>query len=809
MDGSLAMSAQPMTAPLTKPAKPTKPMAVGMGMGTVATAAVFLLSSASVYAQPSAGRANELANDNDRELATISRSLDELKKRYGLATAPSVTKVERRLRQGEVHFLLKDYLRASVALLDVVDDPTQARHPKYDECVFLLAESLRLSRNFSGARRYYEQILERSSGERLKDVVLGLLEVAGATGRFKNVDRYIGYLRQANTLSRPDVDYIYGKMLFRTGDPDNVTRAFNIFKNIPARSSVSARGAYYAGVALVQLGRYPKAVEQFRTALTLVPAGEAGAQLRDLTHLSLGRLYQELGEVAKSADVYQEISQNSVYFPDMLYEVAWVQVTAANQATESEPQRRAYNRALRATELLMATAPGSRLYPQARILQGNLMIRLGAPENAYETFQTIIDDYGDARNELIGLLRSNDPRKFFDQLLAADLAQVEANPILPPLAINWALDEEQVTRAVGMQRDLADSETYMRESRELIDTLERALAGEHRYNMFPGLREARSQTIGTENRMLNVNRRLLNLERSLVFPALTEPEKAKLDLVHARVRDIEREVADLPVSTAQVESSRATLKNEFLEAGRQAHRLRYRVYGMKAQVVAVEKWYRDNGESLSVQERAMMDRRLASAREALAMVDAEQKRLEREIGNAAYLVDGDAGRTRSLRLRAQFDTVLAEERDLLRSYRPRVRREYQSVLTRIDGQRGQLDRFGQTLQVLQTNLDNRVQSKAEEMRMAVLAEVKKLAGYEQEQVQLANATRAMLGPVAQRTLNSVGEQFRNLVLKADVGIIDVAWARKQAQTEKVNNIIQEQQRAVRELEVEFADVLRE
>ena len=700
-------------------------------------------------------------------------------------------------------------MRASVALLDVVDDPAQKSHPQYTDCVFLLAESLRLSRNFSGARRYYEQILDQSDGERLKDVVLGLLEVAGATGAFDNVERYINRLRAAKTLSRPDVDYIYAKMLFRIGDDLNAERAYLVFKNIATGNSVSARGAYYAGVALVRLGRYQEAVDQFKVALTRIPEGEAGQQLRDLTNLSLGRLHQELGQVAESADVYQEISQDSPYFGDMLFEVAWVQVTAANQAEDKEAQRKSFNRALRATELLMATAPDSRLYPKARILQGNLLIRLGAPENAYETFQTIIDNYGDARDELVGLMRRNDPREFFDQLLAADIQQLDSVPILPPLAVNWALDEEQVTRAVGMQKDLTDSETYLQESRDLINTLERALAGEQRYNMFPGLREARSQTIGTENRMLNVQRRLLDLERSLIFSTLTEPEQAKLDLVHARAKDIEREIAALPVSTAQVESTRTDLKNQFLSAGRQAHRMKYRVYGMRAQLVAVEKWYRDNGESLSPAERKLLQKRIIDAKSALEEVDGEQVSLEREISNAAYLVDGDAGRTRSLRLRAQFESVLQEEVGLLRGYRPRVRSDYRSVLTRIDGQRAMLERFNATLQDLQVSLDRRVEAKANEMRRAVLTEVRKLASYEREQTRLAGDTRAMLGPVAEKTLNSVGEQFKDLVLKADVGIIDVAWARKQSQTQKVNTIIQEQQQAVRELELEFADVLRE
>src|SRR5262245_62192444 len=130
----------------------------------------------------------------------------------------------------------------------------------------------------------------------------------------------------------------------------------------------------------------------------------------------------------------------------MLFEVAWAHVRAANLEKDAEQKKLGFTRALRATELLMATAPSSRLYPQARILEGNLQIRLGAPETAYDTFQTIIDRYGTARDKLDEMLhQTQDPKQFFDQLVAADLGQIGATSILPPVALSWALEEDQMT----------------------------------------------------------------------------------------------------------------------------------------------------------------------------------------------------------------------------------------------------------------------------------------------------------------------------------------------------------------------------
>jgi hypothetical protein len=55
----------------------------------------------------------------------------------------------------------------------------------------------------------------------------------------------------------------------------------------------------------------------------------------------------------------------------------------------------------------------------------------------------------------------------------------------------------------------------------------------------------------------------------------------------------------------------------------------------------------------------------------------------------------------------------------------------------------------------------------------------------------------------------VDSKLEGLLMKADVGLIDVAWARKQAETRKVDDMIRQLQDQTAALEAEFADVLRE
>src|SRR6185436_15380836 len=117
----------------------------------------------------STDQAGTIAGEVDTDIAKMRKDLDIIGKGYAANPPTEVGRVERRLREGEIHYLLNDYLRASIVLLDVVDDPTNKNHPRYDECLYLLAESLAKSKNYSGAKQYFEELLTRVKGDRLRD----------------------------------------------------------------------------------------------------------------------------------------------------------------------------------------------------------------------------------------------------------------------------------------------------------------------------------------------------------------------------------------------------------------------------------------------------------------------------------------------------------------------------------------------------------------------------------------------------------------------------------------------------------------
>jgi hypothetical protein len=74
---------------------------------------------------------------------------------------------------------------------------------------------------------------------------------------------------------------------------------------------------------------------------------------------------------------------------------------------------------------------------------------------------------------------------------------------------------------------------------------------------------------------------------------------------------------------------------------------------------------------------------------------------------------------------------------------------------------------------------------------------------------VAGDAREVVGRIAFRSFSAVRAQFYKLVLKADVGVIDVAWSRKRERLEKIQQLAQQQTAELDVLDRDYRLVLRE
>ena len=69
--------------------------------------------------------------------------------------------------------------------------------------------------------------------------------------------------------------------------------------------------------------------------------------------------------------------------------------------------------------------------------------------------------------------------------------------------------------------------------------------------------------------------------------------------------------------------------------------------------------------------------------------------------------------------------------------------------------------------------------------------------------------KGLVGRIAFDSFKRVRQSFYDLVLKADVGVVDVAFTRKQDKTQEIQKLAQQKDRELKQLDEEFKEVLKD
>jgi hypothetical protein len=91
----------------------------------------------------------------------------------------------------------------------------------------------------------------------------------------------------------------------------------------------------------------------------------------------------------------------------------------------------------------------------------------------------------------------------------------------------------------------------------------------------------------------------------------------------------------------------------------------------------------------------------------------------------------------------------------------------------------------------------------------VAAERSGLLRQQEELAQADGEAREVVGRIALGSFRAVSAQLYRLVLKADVGIVDVAWSRKRERVDRIQQISRQKTSELESLDRDFRTVLRE
>lgn len=711
---------------------------------------------------------------------------------------------EARFSDGEIKYLLGDYENAAVLFYDLVANKDfQKNGKRYADALFYLADSLYQQKNYLGARLYLKMLLALRAGH-YREALARYLEIAGRLNEFQGIDEHIN---QARGLSGgelpPELNYVYAKWLFRREDmspEERITRAVNIFQGIASvpNGALYLQAAYFVGVGQVRLKKYDDAIATFKKISTANPRDERERSVKELAILSLGRVLFEVGKYDEAIEQYQDIPREADSFPDSLYEMAWAFI-----------RKNDYQRAKNATDILLLVAENSVLAPEAQILQGTLLLKLKKYDEATETYNSVINTYAPVRDEIDALLTvQKDPAKYFDDLIARNEKTLDVSQLLPPAALKWATTQREVSDAVGIINALEAGKSGVEESQAIAARILKGL-DERGLEVFPVIQEGYMRADAVDTSLTRAEEQLTALEGELLAKYLSPGQNVDLESLRKEAKELQTRIQTLPTTEAEVQARKDRIRAKIDEVDRKAYQTQLEIQSQYAQLAAIQKYVDDTrkqrkntpDEEKEFLEKVNLERRGLEAVEAdLAKLRGD---LQDEKNNADAAIGGEEA------IRREYEASLGKQRDILMKARGSIPNEATQVLLRSEVVRADAQSLRDRVAAAKATLRDRVSRRAAKLREMVQAEQQLLNGYGNEVARTSTQAKGLVGRIAFDSFRRVRASFYDLVLKADVGVVDVAFTRKQDKTIEIQKLANQKDRELKQLDDEFKEVLKD
>ncbi|MGD8317714.1 MAG: tetratricopeptide repeat protein [Myxococcales bacterium] len=745
--------------------------------------------------------AQDLTEAN-RELSDLESDTQRLMaRRIPAEGLKSGTFVEERLTDGELYLRLGDYLRAAILFTDIVDHYSE--HRAYPEALFLLGESLFSAGDYLGARKRYAEVIDRGSDPAFSDYLQPslsrLIEISIHTRDFRDMDKYFARLEAlpSEALS-VSTAYFRAKYLYNRAvpirdvleappdaslpgiDQGRLEQARLGFLSIPAGTAFSLRARYFVGTIYILRKELLDAIAAFRGIIGQEPANEEERKVIELTYLALGRLYYETEELPQAVEAYRAIGQASPHFDRALYELAWTYIRMGDPV-----------QAERALEVLSVAAPDSPLNADGKVLRGELLARAGRYEEAEVVFDEVRETFVPIRNDLVRTRNEHpDLHAYFRKLVRENLDAFDIDDFLPESARPWIDLEGDYERALGVLSDLSESKRLVEETDELAERLTAVLNAPNRVSVFSDLRRQLERTTALRNRAAQLRGVLIESEARKLGDGAGELARAR-----ARRRELQAAVMGMPVKTEDFVARDMEQLEEYRAAERKLQALRVEILGLEARIVASQR-------GLAVADPEKLNRKALQAELAAHQREVEQYetrlvtlRRGLEVGRL-HVGAGDKRYQADDRERSKFVDLVDRERKLAGS----AGAVYDATFRRIAAVERSLTQRDAELQAV-------VKRRAGQMLSVVNEETANLRRYRNALAALEGETVDVVGAIAYLNFSRIHDRFYELVLRADLGKVDLAWAKREQHRLRVDELTRERARELQALDDEFRDVM--
>ncbi len=692
----------------------------------------------------------------------------------------------KRLIDGMVLYRMKDYSRAAIVLMDLVT--RYKGTPEGSEAAFFLADSMFQQREFVVARTYFRQVVSEGSGnkyyqlalqrllelEMRRAAVLGKRQTADAN-RMKQVEDLLLKIQAIPAARRePSVEYVRGKYLFFR---NRVKDALTVFAGIGTTHTYYLQAVYFTGVCHIKQGRLNAASAVYKQIIDKVlfgyfrPKNVTQRRVLQLVIIAAARLAYYKGrakDIQRAIELYNAIPRKSPYFDDALYERAWAYLKAKR-----------HQRAVKTLELLQVSNPNYGKSDEARVLLGNLKIQTGDFAGAKAVFRKASRQLRPVYRTLRGLQRANlDPKVIFAQLTSENLEQFDIKVRLPKLALRWLRKQPDVKRAMMMLGDIKLIQKLITDSYAIIRVIERKLTSGSQVSAYPTLAVARARAADLETSLLGLQGDASSHLSDLLMPNASVAERYQLKQLQKERRRLEKLIRQAPKSTDAYNKRVGKVRKLFEKVDSDALVQQMRVAQLEKVLKALVAYYYRTKKTQRL-SKALLESNAKRLRSRIAALRSMIKGLRNDIADSRNNVGiGDAVMRYEKQLRAQYKKVLSQLQGLAATLASRLSGSQRQQKRVLDLLLARMAKAQSNLDQVNRRIDAFVASKRAEIVRVLTQEKAKLVGYKAHLAVVRPQSKEVVGGVAMQNFKKVSEKVYQVLVKADVGVLDVVWAIK-------------------------------
>ncbi|HVZ71736.1 MAG TPA: tetratricopeptide repeat protein [Polyangia bacterium] len=764
---------------------------VGLALG----AAGFLGAAGLCAPTMRAARADELDEiagkliDMDQRAATMASEIKS-------TTPTSPDAGDRRVIDAQVLYQLKNYEEAATILLDVVEKYPNTR--AYDDAIDLLGESLYQAHDFFTARPYLEKAVAKKNGSKGETHALQrLIEIALRTGDYEHIEDYLARLQSLPLESmEPSVPYVRGKYYFFAGKLDDAMSAFN---TVTSTNPYYLQARYFEATIQVKRGDLAGASTTFDGVIKSQASDDQGREVQDLARMAIARLLYERSQFDKAIEAYGQIPRQSKYFTDALREQAWTFIKAKE-----------WQKAYRSLDLLLLANPETVDAPDLRLLMGNLNLRMDNFFLASDAFAKVRDEFEPVHRQLQQVIvKAEADPAYFDTLVGKDLDKFDIATFVPPSAAKWVRAEPDVARMASLATDVGQMQRDLADSAKLVERIDHALDGSARASIFPDLAQARTRSVEMLNSTVNIRQKLTGKLRTVIDPTLSDEDRKKLDVFAIERDGLQRQLSNLPTTDAAVKDRDKNMRGAYLDLDQQASEANVEIQALEAELVAIEQYHRSSRSEQKIRPEDI-EGPVRDIRATIEDLRAQHDKIREDIADASREATtagaaGIAERATTDRLNA----LLRQETEVYETGKSRLSGNDRAEADKISALLSRCDGIQTKLNEVDKKIDDQADGRLAQVRKYLTTEKEELAAVGGKLNGVVDDSKQLGGGLAQAMFARVADKFYDLVVRSDVGSIDVAWGLKDQKTQAVSKLTNQKNLEMKALDEDFRKVLED